>query len=120
MLQVPSKALFSLQVSSKHFHNLASARIYRSLVFFLSHPDAPQYYRESHYRLADALQTFATSDYDYAQHVKKFRLQMSENDSEDAQKRIASRYHVSEEPTMLLNMALLLTIKKARSIESFR
>ena len=119
-LQVPYKTLFSLQVASKHFHRLASARIYRSLVFCLSHPGASQYYCEPHYRLADALQTFATSDYDYAQHVKRFRLQLSESDIEDVQKRIAARYHASEEPTMFLNMAILLMIKKACAMEVFR
>ena len=86
----------------------------------MSHPDAPQYYRESRYRLADALQTFATSDYDYAQHVKKFQVRMSENETDDVQRRIASRYHAYEEPTMFLNMALLLMIKKARAMEIFR
>ena len=118
--QVSPKSLFSLQLVSKHFHGLASSRIYRSLEFNLSHPDAPRYYRESHYRLADALQTFATSDHDYAQYVKRFQLRMSDIETEDAQRRIASRYHASEEPTMFLNMALLLMIKKARAMEDFR
>ena len=116
---VPSKSLFSLQLVSKRFHELASSRIYRAPLFYLSYPDSPQFYREPHYRLADALQTFATSNYQYAKHIKKFCISMSENDNEETQKRIAAKYHVSEESTMLLNLTLLLMLKKATGLETF-
>lgn len=120
LIKVPRQTLFSLQLVSKHFHHLASAILYRSLAFFLSYPESNLYYREPAYRLAHAVHTFITSDYDYAQHIKKFSLRMVETDVDSVQKRIAAKYHVQEEPGMLLNTAILAMLRKARAIEQFK
>ena len=119
-IKVPRQTLFSLQLVSKHFHGLASAALYRSLAFYLSYPESNSYYREPAYRLAHALHTFITSDYDYAQHIKKFSLRMAENEVDSVQKRIAAKYHVQEEPGMLLNTAILAMVRRANVMEQFK
>lgn len=102
---------------SKHFHGLASAKLYRHLTFELT-ADVPNSKKGSG-RLADALHTFAVSDHDYAQYVKAFDLEFAAKDGEEIQKRIASKFHFEEETTKLLNTALLLMLRKARILDTF-
>ena len=119
-LQVRTKKdLLPLQRVSRHFHHLASARLYSVLSFILTHADSPLYYSTWKTRLADVLHVFATSDHDYGQYVKGFSLNMSEKDADDVQKRILSKYHWEEEATKYLNTNLLLMLQKTRTLEAF-
>jgi hypothetical protein len=104
---------------SRHFHRLASAKLYKNLGFILTHADSPNYYSSAQGRLADALHLFATSDYDYGIYVKSFVLRLSEKDSEDIQRRVLSKYHWEEEATKLLNTSILLMLRKTRTLEVF-
>ena len=113
------KDLLALQRVSRHFHTLASARLYSSMDFLLTHVDAPGYYTKPQTRLAEALHTFAVSEHDYGQFVKEFTLRLSSRDTPDVQQRILSKYHFEEETTKLLNLALLIMIRKARTMEIF-
>jgi hypothetical protein len=109
-----------MQLVSKHFHELASAVLYRTLVFSLTQPESPLYYRDPAFRLADALHMIITSEYDYAKHIKAFILRMSESDPDAVHKRIAAKYHCQEEAGMLLNTSVLVMIRKAQALELFR
>ena len=113
------KDLLALQQVSRHFHALASARLYNSMDFLLTHVDAPGYYAKPQTRLAEVLHTFAISEHDYGQFVKAFALQPSSRDTQDVQQRVLSKYHFEEEPTKFLNTALLIMIRKAKTMESF-
>ncbi|MCJ1398006.1 hypothetical protein MMC11_001203 [Xylographa trunciseda] len=113
------KDLLNLQCASRHFHRLASAKLYSELQFTLTHADAHSYYSLSCTRLADALHTFATSEHDYGQYVRCFTLMLSERDTEDVQRRVLSKYHWEEESNRLLNTTLLLMLRKARALETF-
>jgi hypothetical protein len=104
---------------SRHFHDLASAKLYSSLSFILTHADSPIYYKKPAARFADALHTFASSEHDYGQYLKSFSLQPSGKDADDVQRKIMSKYHFEEESTRLLNTALLLMLRKARTLETF-
>ena len=108
-----------MQLVSKHWHELASAEIYSDLNFFLTHPDAVAYYNSSAFRPTLALHLFATSSHDYAQYVRTFSISMSDQDSDDVQRRVASKYHFQEESSKLLNTLLLLMVRKTGLLESF-
>ncbi|MCJ1435352.1 hypothetical protein MMC27_004724 [Xylographa pallens] len=114
------KDLLHLQCASRHFHRLASAKLYSELKFTLTHADAQSYYTLSCTRLADVLHTFATSEHDYGQYVRSFTLTLSEQDAEDVQRRVLSKYHWEEESNRLLNTTLLLMLRKTRALETFR
>ncbi|MCJ1477454.1 hypothetical protein MMC13_006125 [Lambiella insularis] len=113
------KDLLAIQCVSRHFHRLASARLYSELRFTLTHADSQSYYSLACTRLADALHTFATSEHDYGQFVRNFTLTLSERDTEDVQKRVLSKYHWEEEANRLLNTTLLLMLRKTRMLEVF-
>ena len=88
-------------------------------MFTLTHLDAPNYYTKPDTRLADALHTFATSEHDYGQYVKVFQLQLSDRDTEEIQKKVLSKYHFEEDASRLLNTALVLMLRKAKTLEAF-
>ncbi|MCJ1284664.1 hypothetical protein MMC26_003999 [Xylographa opegraphella] len=111
--------LLNLQCASRHFHRLASAKLYSELKFTLTHADAQSYYALPCTRLAEVLHTFATSDHDYGQYVRSFTLALSEQDTEDVQRRVLSKYHWEEESNRLLNTTLLLMLRKTRALETF-
>ena len=117
--QVSVKSLKSLQLVSKHFHELASAELYADLEFFFSHPDSPSFYMSLHYRPSFALNLFATCSHNYMQYVRTFGFAMSEQDAEDVQKRVASKYHFQEEACKLLNTVLVLVLRKTSVLEKF-
>ena len=117
--QASRKTLISLQLVSKHFHGLASARLYARLSFFLTHPESQFHYSSPSCRLSDALHTLATSDRDYARYIKYFGVSLLEQDADDIQKRVVSRFHHQEEATKLLNTMLVLVIRKATVLEKF-
>ena len=105
---------------SKHFHGLASSKLYGSLTFVLGHTDDPTFYSRPCTRFAEALHTFAISEHNYGQYVKVFVLSSSELDGNELQKRMASSYHFEEEANKFLNTALLLMLRKARTLEVFK
>ena len=115
---IPHKSLLALQLVSRHFHSLASAKLYSNLKFVFWHSDTPSSYSKPKTRLTDVLHTFATSEHDYAQYVKSFALQLSDRE-DDIPTRVASRFHFDEDSTKLLNTTLLLMLRKANTLEAF-
>lgn len=114
--QVHHKDLICLLRVSRHFFALASSEIYRVLDFNSSCADdsgAPV----SH--LADALQTVVASDLDYGQHIRTFRLGLSEENSPNALMLSRVLWDSVADPSKALNTLILLTVRKATVLESF-
>ena len=47
-------------------------------------------------------------------------LSLSERDGDELQKRMASNYHFEEDANKFLNTALLLMLRRARTLEVFK
>ena len=115
---------------SPHFLSLASAEIYRELDLKITNSgDEENGAPSSH--AADALQTICSSEHDYGQHIKSFRLGVNE-DSLDCMPRGLT--HAGQDPFLMtrllwdsksdsskfLNTALLLAARKLRILERFQ
>lgn len=101
---------------SRHFFALASSEIYRVLDFnstFADDSGAPVS------RLADALQTVVASDLDYGQHIRTFRLGLSEENSSNALMPSRVLWDSVADPSKALNTLILLMVRKATVLESF-
>ena len=124
------KDLFSFQRVSPHFLSLASAEIYRELDLKITNSgDEENGGPSSH--AADALQTVCSSEHDYGQHIKIFRLGVNEDNIEFVPR---SMGHAAQDPFLMtrllwdsksdsskfLNTALLLVARKLRILETFQ
>lgn len=101
---------------SQHFFALASSEIYRVLDFNCVCADdngAPVS------RLADALQTVVASDLNYGQHVRIFRMGLSEENSSNALMLSRVLWDSAGDPSKALNTLILLMVRKATVLESF-
>ncbi|KAK5660413.1 hypothetical protein OQA88_12956 [Cercophora sp. LCS_1] len=106
-----------LSLVSKHFRELAAAHLYRNFNIVFPDEDDPAFDSPID-GLAGGLDTFVTSDYDYAKHLRDLSLDtLSAGDkAETAYKPYL--YNVS--CGKFMNTLLLLTLRKATSLESFR
>ncbi|KAH8912645.1 hypothetical protein BR93DRAFT_974116 [Coniochaeta sp. PMI_546] len=102
---------------SKDFRELAAAQLYRNFHIVFPDEDDPSYDSPID-GLAGGLDTFVTSDYDYAKHLRDLSLDtLSAGDkAETAYK----PYLYSVSCGKFMNTLLYLTLKKARSLEAFR
>ena len=116
-LQLNRKNLFLLLRVSKHFHSLASAEIYRTLNFELRKQDTP-HGGDSSSRIGDALQTIVTSEHDYAQYIRSFRITVTGMHPPNLSGRL--RWGMVADSSKLLNTALLLMLRKAKILENFQ
>ncbi|KAM0252268.1 hypothetical protein ACHAP5_001254 [Fusarium lateritium] len=102
---------------SRHFHELAAALLYRS--FNILFPDDDDVRFESPIDgLAGGLDTFTTSDYNYAKHLRE--LSMDTVSTGIKAEHAYKPYLYSTSCGKFLNTLLYLTIKKATSLETFR
>ncbi|KAF5980421.1 hypothetical protein FCOIX_4846 [Fusarium coicis] len=102
---------------SRHFHELASAQLYRS--FNILFPDDDDVRFESPIDgLAGGLDTFTTSEYNYAKHLRE--LSMDTVSTGVKAEHAYKPYLYSASCGKFLNTLLYLTLKKAKSLESFR
>ncbi|CAF3537615.1 unnamed protein product [Fusarium graminearum] len=102
---------------SQHFRELASALLYRS--FNILFPDDDDVRFESPIDgLAGGLDTFTTSDYNYAKHLRE--LSMDTVSTGVKAEHAYKPYLYSTSCGKFLNTLLYLTLQKARSLESFR
>ncbi|KAF7558822.1 hypothetical protein G7046_g5325 [Stylonectria norvegica] len=109
--------LIAVALVSRHFHELASAWLYRN--FNIVFPDDDDLNFESPIDgLAGGLDTFTTSDYNYGRHLKDLSLDTlsTGHKAEHAYK----SYLYSASCGKFLNTLLYLTLKKAKSLEAFR
>lgn len=115
---------------SPHFLSLASAEIYRDLDLKITNSgDEENGAPSSH--AADALQTICSSEYDYGQHIKSFRLGVNEDNIDVLPRGLP---HAGQDPFLMtrllwdsksdsskfLNTALLLAARKLRILERFQ
>ncbi|KAK4191987.1 hypothetical protein QBC35DRAFT_259953 [Podospora australis] len=106
-----------LSLVSKHFRELAAAQLYRNFNIVFPDEDDPQYDSPID-GLAGGLDTFATSDYDYAQHLRDLSLDTlsAGHKAEEAYK----PYLASLSCGKFMNTLLLLTLRKAKKLETFK
>jgi hypothetical protein len=86
--------------------------------FHIIFPDSEDIPNESPFDgLAGALDTFATSGYDYAQHLREIILEPLSGGVKG--ERAYRQYHYDVSCGKFMNTLLLLTLRKARSLETF-
>ncbi|KAL6881426.1 hypothetical protein J3F83DRAFT_722238 [Trichoderma novae-zelandiae] len=109
--------LICLALVSRHFHELASAQLYRN--FHIIFPDDDDLNFDSPIDgLAGGLDTFTTSNYDYAKHLRD--LSMDTLSAGIKGECCYQSYLYSASCGKFLNTLLHLTLRKARSLEVFR
>ncbi|KAK1829020.1 putative f-box domain-protein [Podospora conica] len=109
--------LICLSLVSKHFRDLAAAQLYRNFHIVFPDEDDPAFDSPID-GLAGGLDTFVTSEYDYAKHLRDLSLDTL---SAGAKAETAYKpYLFSVSCGKFMNTLLLLTLRKAKSLESFR
>ncbi|KAJ2907339.1 uncharacterized protein MKZ38_003196 [Zalerion maritima] len=109
--------LICLSLVNKHFRELSASQLYRNFHIVFPDEDDPQFDSPID-GLAGGLDTFVTSDYNYAGHLRDLSLDtLSAGDkAESAYK----NYLYSSSCGKFMNTLLLMTLKKSKSLESFR
>ncbi|KAK4226364.1 hypothetical protein QBC38DRAFT_419402 [Podospora fimiseda] len=109
--------LICLSLVSKHFHELAAAQLYRNFhIIFPDEDDSTSDYPID--GLAAGLDTFVTSEYNYAQHLRGLSL-----DTISAGRKAETAYRAylaNLSCGKFMNTLLLLTLRKAENLETFR
>ncbi|KAG5984523.1 hypothetical protein E4U55_004419 [Claviceps digitariae] len=109
--------LICLALVSRRFHELASAQLYRN--FHIIFPDEDDIHFDSPIDgLAGGLNTFTTSEYNYARHLRDLSMDTLSLGRKGEQSYQPYLYKAS--CGKFLNTLLHLTLKRARSLESFR
>lgn len=109
--------LICLSLVSRHFRELAAAQLYRNFHIVFPDEDDPAFDSPID-GLAGGLDTFVTSEYDYAKHLRDLSLDTlsTGEKAENAYK----PYLFSVSCGKFMNSLLLLTLRKAKALESFR
>ncbi|KAM7222771.1 hypothetical protein V8F06_001958 [Rhypophila decipiens] len=113
----PQNDLICLSLVSKHFHELASVQLYRNFHIVFPDEDDPAYDTPID-GLAGGLDTLATSDYNYAKHLRDISLDT--HSAGDKAELAYKPYLYSVSCGKFMNTLLLLALRKARSLETFR
>jgi len=117
MKHCSKRDLVCVSLVSKHFRDLAAAELYR--VFRIVFPDEenPQFDGPVD-ALASGLDTFATSDYNYAQYLRV--LEMDTLYLGDKAAVAYGPYLSNLSCGKFMNTLLLMTVRKARALETFK
>ncbi|KAI1207984.1 uncharacterized protein F4807DRAFT_432647 [Annulohypoxylon truncatum] len=109
--------LICLSLVCRRFRDFAAAQLYRN--FHIVFPDEDDPFFDSPIDgLAGGLSTFATSDYNYAQYLREISLDtLSVGDRAEA---AYKPYLATVSCGKFLNTLLLLTLRKAKSLDAFR
>ncbi|KAK3306578.1 uncharacterized protein B0T15DRAFT_145739 [Chaetomium strumarium] len=115
--QCPTRDLICVALVSKHFRDLAAAELYRDFSIVFPDEDNPQFDTPVD-ALAGGFETFVTSDYNYAQYLKIFCFDTLY---------MGDKAEVSYRPYLanlscgkFMNTLLLLTLRKAKALETFK
>lgn len=109
--------LICLALVCRRFHQLASAQLYRN--FHIIFPDDDDVNFDSPIDgLAGGLDTFTTSEYNYAQHLRDLSMDTLSAGLKGEQS--YQPYLYSASCGKFLNTLLRLTLKRAHHLESFR
>lgn len=112
-----TRDLICVALVSKHFRDLAAAQLYRDFRIVFPDEDNPQFDTPVD-SLASGLDTFVTSEYNYAQYLRALDLDTL-NMGDKAM--VAYRpYLANLSCGKFMNTLLLLTLRKARALESFK
>src|SRR5690606_5191070 len=111
-----NKDLIGLATVSSHFRDLAAAELYRD--FKIVFPEGNRRPEDTYFDpLALGLDTFATSDYNYARYLRRMTFDTVTLDpSASASYR---PYHSTLSCGKFMNTLLLLALRKAQYLESF-
>ncbi|KAI0890177.1 uncharacterized protein GGS22DRAFT_9238 [Annulohypoxylon maeteangense] len=109
--------LICVSLVCRRFRDFAAAQLYRN--FHIVFPDEDDPFFDSPIDgLAGGLSTFATSDYNYAQYLREISLDtLSVGDRAEA---AYKPYLTTVSCGKFLNTLLLLTLRKAQSLDAFR
>ncbi|KAI1090651.1 hypothetical protein F5B19DRAFT_316337 [Rostrohypoxylon terebratum] len=109
--------LICVSLVCRRFRDFAAAQLYRN--FHIVFPDEDDPFFDSPIDgLAGGLSTFATSDYNYAQYLREISLDtLSVGDRAEA---AYKPYLANVSCGKFLNTLLLLTLRKAQSLDAFR
>ncbi|KAM0280908.1 hypothetical protein ACHAQH_003797 [Verticillium albo-atrum] len=108
--------LICLALVSKHFRDLAAAQLYRNFHIVFPDEDDPAFDSPID-SLAAGLETFATSDYNYARYLRDMSLDtLSAGEKAEC---AYKPYLYSASCGKFLNTLLLITLRQAKSLETF-
>ncbi|KAK0666090.1 hypothetical protein QBC41DRAFT_281609 [Cercophora samala] len=109
--------LICFSLVSKHCRELAAAQLYRNFHIVFPDEDDPEYDSPID-GLAGGLDTFVTSDYNYAQHLRDLSLDTlsAGHKAETAYKAYLANLSCGK----FMNTLLLMTLRRARALERFR
>ncbi|EAQ88272.1 hypothetical protein CHGG_04891 [Chaetomium globosum CBS 148.51] len=112
----PRRVLICVALVSRHFRDLAAAQLYRDFEIVFPDEEDPQFDTPVD-PLAGGFDTFVTSDYNYAQCLRSLTfdtLYMGDK-AEGAYRPYSANLSCGK----FMNTLLLLTLRKARALESF-
>ncbi|KAK3338330.1 hypothetical protein B0H65DRAFT_552798 [Neurospora tetraspora] len=110
--------LICLALVSKHCRELAASQLYRQFHIVFPDEDDPSFDSQGIDGLAGGLDTFVTSDYDYAKHLKDLSLDtLSAGSKGEA---AYKPYLFNTSCGKFMNTLLLLTLRKANKLETFK
>ncbi|KFY66598.1 hypothetical protein V497_00825 [Pseudogymnoascus sp. VKM F-4516 (FW-969)] len=115
--QCTAPDLLSLALVSKHFRDLAAAQIYRNFHIIFPDDDDGTYASDLD-GLAAGLETFATSEYDYARYLKEIVLESLSGGGKG--ERAYRQYTNDLSCGKFMNTLFLLTLRKAKALETFK
>lgn len=115
--QASSTDLIALCLVSKHFRDIAASQLYRNFHIVFPDEDDPSY--ESPIDgLAGGLDTLVTSEYNYSQFLKEIVLDTLSGGAKG--ERAYRHYTYDLSCGKFMNTLFLLSLRKARALETFR
>ncbi|KAL2132136.1 hypothetical protein VTI74DRAFT_4171 [Chaetomium olivicolor] len=112
-----TRDLICVALVSRHFRDLAAAELYRDFQIVFPDEDNPQFDTPVD-SLAGGFDTFVTSDYDYARYLRA--LSFDTLYLGDKAELAYRPYLANLSCGKFMNTLLLLTLRKAKALESFR
>lgn len=114
---VPPSDLVALSLVSKHFRDISAIQLYRS--FHIVFPREHEVENDALIDvLAGGLDTFVTSEYDYAKYLREIVLETLSGG--DKGERACRDYFYNVSCGKFMNTLFLLTLRKAKALETFR
>ncbi len=115
--QSSSTDLIALSLVSRQLRHIAAAQLYRNFHIVFPDEDDPSY--ESPIDgLAGGLDTFVTSEYDYSKYLKEIVLDTLSGGSKG--ERAYRHYTYDLSCGKFMNTLFLLTLRKAKALETFK
>ncbi|CAN8102132.1 unnamed protein product [Discula destructiva] len=111
---VPRSDLICLVLTNKHFRELATAELYRCFHIVFPDDDDPAYDSPVD-GLANGLETFATSDYDHAKHLREITLDTVS--AADKAETAYKQYLANNSCGKFMNILFLLVVRNAKALE---